>query len=121
MFIIEKRLPDSASWRVGESAFECFGESGSRHGEAWSCYSNLKSIFRTLNGKTSLLKDQFDKKEASDVMYYHYHHLLFKGLKKFGSTDNLVDSPTRRVGESFFEYEYLHEFQAKTGTARNVV
>ncbi len=26
---------------------------------------------------------------------------------------NLVDSPTHRYGESFFEYEYLREFEAK--------
>jgi hypothetical protein len=31
------------------------------------------------------------------------------------------DSPTRRVGESFFDYEHLREFEAKIGTARNVV
>jgi hypothetical protein len=35
--------------------------------------------------------------------------------------DNLVDSPTHRYRESFFEYEYLREFEAKIGTARNVV
>ncbi len=34
---------------------------------------------------------------------------------------NLVDSPTHWYGESFFEYEYLREFEAKIGTARNVV
>ncbi len=34
---------------------------------------------------------------------------------------NLVDSPAQRHGESFFEYEYLREFEAKIGTARNVV
>jgi hypothetical protein len=34
---------------------------------------------------------------------------------------NLVDSPTHRDGESFFEYEYLREFEAKVGTPRNVV
>ncbi len=34
---------------------------------------------------------------------------------------NLVDSPTLRVGESFFDYKYLHEFEAKIGMARNVV
>jgi hypothetical protein len=33
----------------------------------------------------------------------------------------LVDSPTRRVGESIFDYEYLREFEVKIGTARNVV
>jgi hypothetical protein len=45
---------------------------------------------------------------------------LFKGLKKIVSIGNLVDSPTRRVGESFFDYEYLREFEAKIGTAQNV-
>ena len=34
---------------------------------------------------------------------------------------NLVDSPTHRYGESFFEYEYLREFEAKIGTAQKVV
>ena len=34
---------------------------------------------------------------------------------------NLVDSPTHRCGESFFDYEYLREFEAKIGTARIVV
>ncbi len=46
---------------------------------------------------------------------------LFKGLKKIVSIGNLVDSPTRRVGELFFDYEYLREFEAKIGTAPNVV
>ncbi len=31
------------------------------------------------------------------------------------------DSTTRRVGVSFYDYEYLRQFEAKTGTARNVV
>ncbi len=34
---------------------------------------------------------------------------------------NLVDSPTHRCGESFFDYEYLREFKAKIGTARMVL
>ncbi len=46
---------------------------------------------------------------------------LFKGLKKIVSTGNLVNSPTRPVGEWFFDYKYLREFEAKIGTARNVV
>jgi hypothetical protein len=32
-----------------------------------------------------------------------------------------VIRPTPRVGESFFDYEYLREFEAKIGTARMVV
>ena len=46
---------------------------------------------------------------------------LFKGLKKIVSIGILVDSPTRRVGKSFFDYEYLREFEAQIGTTRNVV
>jgi hypothetical protein len=46
---------------------------------------------------------------------------LFKGLKKVVSIGNLVDSPTRRVRESLFDYEYLRKFEAKIGTARKVV
>jgi hypothetical protein len=34
---------------------------------------------------------------------------------------NFVDSPTHLCGESFFDYEYLREFEAKIGTARMVV
>jgi hypothetical protein len=33
----------------------------------------------------------------------------------------LVDSPTRLVGESFFDYEYLREYEAQIGTARSLV
>ncbi len=38
----------------------------------------------------------------------------------------LPDSPSRRVGDSMaprivFDYKYLREFEAKIGTARNVV
>jgi hypothetical protein len=32
-----------------------------------------------------------------------------------------ADSPTRRYGESIFDYEYLHEFEAKIETARKLV
>ncbi len=46
---------------------------------------------------------------------------LFKGLKIFLSIGILVDSPTRRVGESFLDYEYLREYEAQIGTARNAV
>ncbi len=50
----------------------------------------------------------------------YYYHWLFKGLKKIVSTGILVDSPTRRFGESFFDYEYLREYEAQIGMARNV-
>jgi hypothetical protein len=101
IFVIEKQLPDSVNRgvsdsptrRVGESAFECLkeklgesgsrhgesgsrhGESGSRHGESGSRYSNFLKFcidfpdFKRLNQP---FKDQLDKKEARDVMYYHH-------------------------------------------------
>jgi hypothetical protein len=34
---------------------------------------------------------------------------------------DFAESPTRRVGESFFDYEYIREFEAKIETARKVV
>jgi hypothetical protein len=46
---------------------------------------------------------------------------LFKGLKKNVSIGILVDSPTRRIGQSFFDYEYLREYEAQIGTARNLM
>jgi hypothetical protein len=52
-------------------------------------------------------------------MYYHYW-FIFK-LEKKATLENLVDSPTVRVGESFFDYEYLREFEVKIGTVRKVV
>jgi hypothetical protein len=67
------------------------------------------------------LKDQFGQKLARDVLYCTMTMELFKGLKKMNTPGNLVDSPTHRYRESFFEYEYLREFEAKIGTARNVV
>ncbi len=50
IFVIEKRLPDSANRQVGESAFECLKEnSASRYGESGSRYSNFFKFFITLN------------------------------------------------------------------------
>jgi hypothetical protein len=65
------------------------------------------------------LKDHFGQKLAMDVIFFKI--VLFKGLKIIVSIGNLVDSPIHRYGESFFEYEYLREFEAKIGTARKVV
>jgi hypothetical protein len=37
------------------------------------------------------------------------------------ASQGVADTSTRRVGESFFDYEYLREFKVKIGTARKVV
>ena len=60
------------------------------------------------------LKDQFG-------MYCTITIELFKGLKKIDTPGILVDSSNGRVRESFIDYEYLHEFEAKIGTVQNVV
>ena len=65
------------------------------------------------------LKDQFGQKLARDVMYYH--NRIIQKFEKMDTPGNFVDSPTHRYGESFFEYEYLREFEAKIRTAQNVV
>ncbi len=41
----------------------------------------------------------------------------FKGSRNY----SMADSPTHRYGKSIFDYEYLHEFQAKIKTARKLV
>jgi hypothetical protein len=53
---------------------------------------------------------------------------LLQGIKKLFNS-RLPDSPirgvdaslTHRVGESIYDYEYLHEFEAKIETARKLV
>ncbi len=52
---------------------------------------------------------------------------LLQGIKKLFNSrlpDSPIrgvdDSPTHRVGESIFDYEYLHEFEAKIETARKL-
>ncbi len=51
----------------------------------------------------------------------YYHHWFILRFEKIVSIGILVESPTRRVAESFFNYKYLRKFEAKIGTARNVV
>jgi len=46
---------------------------------------------------------------------------LHKSVRHRFLTLHFADSSTRRVGESFFDYEYLRKFEAKIGTARKVV
>ena len=65
------------------------------------------------------LKAQFGQKLARDVMYYH--NRIIQRFEKNGYSRQSFDSPTHRYGESFFEYEYLREFEAKIRTAQNVV
>ncbi len=87
-----QRIGDSPTLQVGELATPRLAKSGSRYGELGSRYSNFLKFTITID--------------------------LLRGLKKIVTIGN---SPTRRVRESFFDYEYLRKFKAKIGTARNVV
>jgi hypothetical protein len=57
--------------------------------------------------------------EKHSVLKGHGNEADFLGF--FAEIGSFADSPTRRVGESFFNYEYLREYEAEIGTARNVV
>ncbi len=48
------------------------------------------------------------------------HSKAESGSRRLTESENqrLPDSESRRVGESFFDYEYLREFESKIGTAR---
>ncbi len=49
-------------------------------------------------------------------MYYHHWFNILR-FEKIVSIGILV----AELGSRFFDYEYLHEFEAKIGPARNVV
>jgi hypothetical protein len=52
--------------------------------------------------------------------FAHFKVLLEERLSDSPSW-NVADSSTRGVGESFLDYEYLRQFEAKIRTARKVV
>jgi hypothetical protein len=57
-----------------------------------------------------------------DSPYHRYREFSFKKFNIRG--DIRIQKMTPRIGDngkSFFEYEYLREFEAKTGTARKLV
>jgi hypothetical protein len=58
---------------------------------------------------------QFCLRIRGDIRNQKTTHRLAEPSRRIG------DSQTRRVGESFFDFEYLREFEAKIRTARNVV
>ncbi len=84
--------------------------------DSWHyCYCGLFNLTKYL------LKGQFSQKYISLGCNVLTPLIDLKVWKHLWSIGNIVDSPTRRVGESFFDYEYLREFEVKIGTARNVV
>ena len=103
----EYRLPDSP-WRLPDSASRGVDDSPTRQVGVLATPRLAESGSRRL----------------SDSPCFSFKHSKADPLtRRVGesSTPRLADSPTQRVGESFFDYEYLREFEAKSGTARKVV
>ncbi len=105
IFVIEKRIPDFASRQVPDSPTRQVGESLSLRLGFWRFKRKLgESESRRLHVSASFL------------------------LNILKPSRRVSDSPTCRVGESGTRRlaksgsrKYLHEFQAKIGTARKVV
>jgi hypothetical protein len=65
--------------------------------------------------ETVRIRDPGWKKVGSGIRDKHPGSVTLLVRRKLG------ESATPRLGESFFDYEYLREFEAKIGTARKVV
>ncbi len=135
------RIPgDIRNWkttpRLGESAFECLKENSESRGvddylTRWVgellwwfgklLFKFLKFIIKLQHFKrlNQPFKISIWPKRSQACCTITID--LFKGLKKIVFIGNLVDSPTRWVGELLFDYKYLCEFEAKIGTAQNIV
>ncbi len=112
----EYRLPDSPSQgvsdsptrRVGELATPRLAESGSRR------LSDSPS-FSFEHSKADSPTRRVGESSTPRLSESYSQRLLDS------PSCRVADSPTRRVGDSFFDYEYLCEFETKSGTARKVV
>ena len=88
-----------------------------------SAASQLDSWRRTCVEEELWLEvdDGINDQSLYQIFYLEYIHLRCSAEIINLTIGILVDSPTRRVGESFFDYEYLREYEAQIGTARNLV
>ena len=96
------RLPDSASRGVSDAPISRVGESDSPNFSFK--HSKADSPTRRVGESSTPPLAESESQRLPD-----------------SPSRRVADSPTRRVGESFFDYEYLREFEAKSGTARKVV
>ncbi len=105
------RLPDSLSLgvddsptrRVGELATPRLAELGSRQLYDSPSFS-FKFSFKNLNTDSPTHHGESESQRLPD-----------------SPSRRVADSQTQWVGESFFDDEYLREFEAKSGTARKVM
>ncbi len=138
IFVIEKRLPNSVSLGVSDSLTRWveelltlwLGESWSRrlsdsvswgvddsltHQRGEFSHSIADSLIRQVEESATPRLGELDNRRLLDSTSRRV------GDSSDSTSRGVADSPTRRIGESFFDYEYLREFEAKNGTARNVV
>jgi hypothetical protein len=113
-----RRLPTPVIRWVADSPYRWVGESPTPHITDTESRRLRVSLSRGVDDSAYIgdMGSRYSKKKIGLALIE-----LFKGLKKMDTLGNLVDSPTHRYGESFFEYEYLQKFEAKIRTARNVV
>ncbi len=115
--IRNRRLSESASRGVADSLTRRVRKSLWWVGELLFKFFKIYPHFKRLNQPFKRLIWQ-KRSQGCNVLS---PLIYWKVLIKIVSIGTLVDSLTRRVGESFFDYEYLRKFEGKIGTAPNVV
>ncbi len=123
------RLSDSASWGVANSLTQWVVESLTLWlGDSGSWLLNVEnsplqwvvdSPSRRANDSPTCQAGELPTRQVGELPARRVRELPRFG--KICTIGNLVDSPTRQVRESFFDYKYLSEFEAKIKTTRKVV
>ncbi len=112
--LLNNRLPDSPIRGVDDSLTHQVGESTFD-------YEYLHEFEAKIETARKLVWGTY-----TDLNYANYAGHCFSCFSSSGTTcisfkNSIADSPTHRVGESNFDYVYLHQFEAKIKTARKLV
>jgi hypothetical protein len=85
----------------------------------WFLFQIRISLGKEIQGKPCLEDSEWSSTEVSDQLKSWFRSLFI--VRKAGSRIVHAFEAEVRVGESFFDYEYLREFEAKIRTAGKVV
>ncbi len=103
-----RRLPDSTIRGIGDSPYQ-------RYEESMTLRITDTVSFLLKNSLADSVCQWCGESSTPRIVESESRWLRISLIRR------VADSPYRWVGESFFEYEYLREFEDKIGTARNVV